>query len=500
MFIGIDVGTSAVKIVLADERQNLLATASLPLSPRQPEPLWSEDDPENWWRAVCAGLDGLSRDHPHEVSGVRGIGLSGQMHSAILLDAADRPVRPAILWNDGRASREAAELAALNTSLQHETGVLPMPGFTGPKLLWLARNEPGAMKPTRTLLLAKDYVRLKLSGEKATDVTDAAGTWLLNQAGRQWSEKALAACGVDPAWLPALVESSAPSGRLRADLAARWNMPTNVVIAAGAGDVAAGGIGVGAINKGDGFISLGTSAQVFLADTAHRPDPARMVHAFCHALPDKWFRMAALLNGASPLVAAARWVGNADVSTLLAEAEAAFTGPSPVLALPYLFGERTPHNDPFARGAIFGMIGATTRADIFQAVIESVAFSLVDGLDALVAGEPLPGSLALIGGGARSAFWARLIASALDVQLVRFESGDRGPAFGAARLARLAVTNEDPATVIVAPPVRDVISPDQALHEAYLPRIEAFRALYRALAPLWRETGSAVAARSPVGD
>jgi xylulokinase len=278
---------------------------------------------------------------------------------------------------------------------------------------------------------------------------------------------------------------------VKPDLAARWGLSRHVAIAAGAGDVAAGGIGAGIVDPGDGFISLGTSAQIFLADIAHRPDPGRLVHAFCHALPDRWFRMAALLNGASPLQAFARWSGAGDVASLVAEAEAVFKGPSHLLALPYLYGERTPHNDPLARAAIIGMTYSTTRADIVQAILESVAFSLADGLDVLATRGARPRSMALIGGGARSAFWARLIASILDLDLMRYEASDRGPAYGAARLARLAVTHEEPGRVVVSPPLRDIITPDPALRDAYRPRIDAFRSLYKALKPVWPSVSGA---------
>ena len=485
MLIGVDIGTSAMKIVLVDDSEAVAADAELPLRPNHPAPLWSEDDPEAWWRAFCDGLDKLAADAPRAMAAVRAIGLSGQMHALVALDAEDRAVRPAILWNDGRSRAEAAELAALGLDLQRRTGVLPMPGFTGPKLLWMARQEPDAFRRTRTILLAKDYVRLKLSGERATDVSDAAGTWLLDQARRTWCDEAVSACGAGPDMLPRLVELPEPCGTIRPELAARWGLPRGVVIAGGAGDVAAGGIGVGAVNPGDAFISLGTSAQVFVADDAHRPQPELLVHAFCHALPARWFRMAALLNGAGPLAAAAQWTGGASVATLLAEVEAAYAGPSRLLALPYISGERTPHNDPLARGAIIGLTGDTSRADVVQAIAESVAFSLVDGLDALSSGGAPPPRLALIGGGARSSFWAKMIASVLGVPLVRYSSSERGPAFGAVRLARLASGGEDPAAVVVAPPIADTVEPDLGLYDAYRPRVEAFRALYQALKPVW---------------
>ncbi|MDQ0471191.1 xylulokinase [Labrys wisconsinensis] len=483
MFLGIDLGTSAVKINLVDEHQRVVASADRALHPVQPRPLWSEDDPESWWTAVADGLDQLAAEHPAAMAAVAGIGLSGQMHGALLLDGEDRPVRPAILWNDGRAAAEAAELAGLGEAVQAEMGVLAMPGFAGPKILWLAKHEPETIRRARHLLLPKDFIRLKLCGERATDVTDAGGAWLLDEANRRWSPTALGACGVDPAWLPRLVESREPTGTLRPEIAARWGMGTGVVVAGGAGDATAGGIGIGSVHEGDGFLSLGTSAQIFAAAAAHRPDPGRMVHAFCHAVPGMWCRIAALLNGASPLAAAARWTGNAEIGVLLAEAEARFKGPSRLLALPYLFGERTPHNDPHALGAIVGLTASTHRADLIQAVLEGVAFSLVDGLDTLAASGTRFERLAFIGGGTRSPFWARIIASAMGVALVKYDASDRGPAFGAARLARLAATGEPVADVVVAPPVQSVIEPDPTLHEAYKPRIEAFRSLYRALKP-----------------
>lgn len=489
VFIGIDIGTSAVKLALVDAAQRLLGGSEVALNPSQPRPHWSEDDPDAWWAAVLDGMDRLARDHGRDMAGVRAIGLSGQMHGAVLLDAADRPVRPAILWNDGRSAAEAAALARLGDGLQEEVGVLAMPGLTGPKLAWLRRHEPDALARTRHLLLPKDTVRLRLTGERATDVSDASGTWLFYQAARSWSRRAIEACEVEPGWLPRLVESREPTGALRADLARRWGLPDGVVVAGGAGDVAAGGVGIGAVEAGRGFLSLGTSAQVFVAAERHEPDPARMVHAFCHAVPDRWFRMAALLNGASPLAAAARWTGRTDIAALLAEVEAGYRGPSDLLALPYLFGERTPHNDPFARGAVIGLSGTTGPVHIVQAVMEAVAFSLADGFGVLGLRASPATRLGFIGGGARSAFWGRLIASVLDVTLVRYDDADRGPAFGAARLARLCVTGEPVAAVATEPAARADIAPDPALHAAYAPRLAAFRALYRALRPFTAEPG-----------
>ena len=485
MYLGIDIGTSAVKIVLVDDRQAIVAGVDEPLQPRQPQPLWSEDDPDAWWLAVTRGLDRLAGSQREAMARVRGLGLSGQMHGAVLLDGDGVPVRPAILWNDGRARAQADALAAIGTDLQNLLGVRPMPGLTGPKIAWLREHEPETLERTRHLLLPKDYIRLRLTGQYATDMSDAAGTWLLDQAARRWSSQAIAACGVDPAWLPRLHESTEITGTVRPQLVARWGLPDDVLVAGGGGDTAVGGIGIGAIDEGQGFVSLGTSGQVFLATRHHRPEPERMVHAFCHAVPERWCRIAALLNGASPLSAIARWTGNRSIAAVLAEVETAYAGPSPLLALPYLFGERTPHNDPSARGAIVGLSGTTSAADLVQAVMEGVAFSLADGFDVLTAPGPRVDRLGFIGGGARSIFWGRIIAAVLNVTLVRYDAAARGPAFGAARLARLCFTGESSLNVIVPPVVEQVIEPDLRLHEAYQPRVAQFRMLYQALRPVF---------------
>ncbi len=482
MFIGIDLGTSAVKVVLVDENQTIVAAAEEKLSPTKPHPSWSEDNPEGWLSAVERAIDRLKADNPAALASTEAIGLSGQMHAPVLLDAADKPVRPAILWNDGRATAEAAELAAHSEALNRRLGVAAMAGFAGPKILWLMRHEPDVMALVRRLLLPKDYVRLHLTGTFAADVSDGSGAWLLDAEKRAWDDEAVALCHVDPAWLPPLLEAPSASGTLRRELAARWGMKASVVVAAGGGDVSVGGVSIGAVNPGDAFISLGTSAQFFVAADAHRPDPARTVHAFCHAIPDTWFQMAALLNGASVLSATAQWTAQ-DLPGVLAAVEKQFAGPSPLLALPYLSGERTPHNRPDLRGAIIGLDSTTTPADIMQAMMESVAFSLADALDALGGQGAGIRSAGLIGGGARSLLWARIIASVTGVELVRYSASERGPALGAARLARLAARDEPVVEIAVVPPVDSIISPDPGLTEAYGRRLPVFRALYAALEP-----------------
>jgi xylulokinase len=482
-FLGIDLGTSAVKTLIVDAREAVRASAEVSLATAHPAPLASEQDSDMWWTAVQAALARLQAEAPAAVAEVVAIGLAGQMHAAVLLDAADRPVRAAMLWNDGRAHAEADALKQLGVELAAELGVPALAGFTAPKLRWLAKHEPAALAQARTLLLPKDVIRLRLTGERATDPSDAAGTWLLDEARRAWSEHAITAVGIDPALLPRIIEGSAPSGVLRESIARRFGFSRGVIVAAGGGDTMAGGVGIGAVEEGRAFVGLSTSAQIFVAANAHRPAPERLVHAFCHAVPQRWCQMAALLNGASVLAALARLLGEADIPMLLAEAEARFRAPARLLVLPYLTGERTPHDDPHARGVIFGLTPETTRAELVQAALEGVAFSLADGLAALASAGVRVEIAGIVGGGARSAFWTRLIASALAIPLRVYAGGARGPAFGAARLARLALGIDDPASVLAEPPVQRIVEPDPALVDAYRPRIEAFRRLYAALRP-----------------
>lgn len=481
-FLGIDVGTSAVKAIVVDERQAALAEVDVPLTISRPHELWSEQDPEAWWQAVQSAVDRLSAMLPSALADIRGIGLSGQMHGAVLLDEGLRPLRPAILWNDGRSHREAEELGAKHPGLARAMGVIPMPGFTAPKLLWLARHEPDTFRAVKKVLLPKDYIRLKLTGECRSDMSDAAGTWWLDQAARDWSDEALAATGLLPSQMPDLVEGSQASGILRREVADRWGMRSDVVVAGGAGDAAAGAVGLGAIEDGAAFLSLGTSGQLFVTTREFSPAPETLIHSFCHAVPERWFQMAAMLNAASCLAWAASCL-HADIGEVLHESEAAYRRPASVLFLPYLAGERTPHNDPYARGVFFGLSPETRRSDLVQAVLEGVAFSFADAKTCLEqAGTPLT-QAGLIGGGSRSPYWTRILANVLNVPLSRYAGSDKGPAFGAARLARLAATGEAPSAVCTRPAVVETVEPERQLVEMYAPRIEAFRRLYRALKP-----------------
>lgn len=484
MFLGIDVGTSAVKAVLADEAGRIVDQASASLTVQRPGPLQSEQRPADWWSATNRAV--LTLDAGGRAA-VRAVGLSGQMHGATLLDEADQPLRPAILWNDGRSAAECAALEAAVSDSRAITGNLAMPGFTAPKLMWVRAHEPELFDRIACVLLPKDYVRLRMTGDKASDLSDSAGTLWLDVAARAWSPAMLDACGLTDRHMPALFEGTAATGTLRAELAEAWGMDP-VPVAAGGGDNAAGAAGAGVIARGEAFLSLGTSGVLFLADDAYRPNPAQAVHTFCHCLPDRWHQMSVLLSAASCVDWIARATGAGDAAALMAEVEDTDAVPGAAMFLPYLSGERTPHNDPHAQGVFFGLTHQTGRAELAQAVLEGVAFAFADGLDALAAtGAPIE-AISVIGGGARSRYWGRILSAVLNRPLIYRQTAEAGPAYGAARLARLAVTGEAPGDVCTPPPVRDVVEPDDRLADRYRTRRPTFTALYQSLKPHFDET------------
>lgn len=479
-YIGIDVGTSAVKALLVDDRQQVLAQAEEPLKVCRPQPLWSEQNPDAWWLAVHRAVVALRAKAPESFPHVEAIGLSGQMHGAVLLDEHDRILRPAILWNDGRAHAECKALERAVPDLAAIAGVPAMPGFTAPKLLWVERHEPDVFARTRSILLPKDSVRLRMTGEKITDASDAAGTLWLDQRTRAWSPILVEASGCQLSQMPRVVEGCDVGGHLLADVAREWGLRAGIPIAGGAGDAAAGAVGIGAIGEGDAFVSLGTSAQYFVSSDRYRPWPHGLVHAFCHALPGRWFQMAAMLNGASALAWVAQLFGEHDIGALLDRVEQTYRGPSPVLFLPYLTGERTPHNDPHARGVFFGMHAATTREDLVQAVLEGVAFSIAQAQDVLAQAGTVPPRVAVIGGGSRSRFWMQMLASVLGRPVDRYRAAAQGPAFGAARLAQLACGG-DVQGISSKPPLLETLEPDPAISALYREQSLRHRELYPAL-------------------
>ncbi|WP_293765778.1 xylulokinase [uncultured Aquitalea sp.] len=479
MYLGIDLGTSEVKVVLLDGQGEIRAVAGEALEVSRPRAGWSEQHPDDWWRATCLAVARLKDKAPQAFATVRAIGLSGQMHGAVLLDDQDAVLRPAILWNDLRSVAECDELTVNAPQLHEVAGNLAMPGFTAPKLLWVARHEPETFAATRCVLLPKDYLRFKLNGRKVCDTSDASGTLWLDVARRDWSDVLLSATGLSRSQMPALVEGIASSGTLLPAVAADWGLSAEVIVAGGAGDGAASAIGIGAVEPGDGFLSLGTSGVLFVVDDRFRPNPASALHTFCHALPGRWNQMSVMLAAASCL----RWfcrLVSVDEATLLQEIEAldADAQLSAPLFLPYLSGERTPHNDPFAPGVFWGLTQAHGRAALGYAVLEGVAFGMVDGLDALRAAGSDVSELSLVGGGARSPFWAQLLADALSVAIVTHVGGEAGGALGAARLGWLA-DGGDIAAVCTRPPVKAIHQPCADRHAALQDRLRLFRDIYR---------------------
>jgi len=413
---------------------------------------------------------------------VRAIGLCGQMHGAVLLGAHDQVLRPAILWNDGRSHAQCDELTRRAPTLHAVAGNLPMPGFTAPKLLWVQAHEPDVFAKIRSVLLPKDYLRMLLSGDKVSDPSDAAGTLWLDVAARDWSDELLSACDLTRSQMPRLVESNQSSALLRPELAKAWGLGPEVVIAGGAGDNAASAIGIGAVSPGDGFLSLGTSGVLFVVNDRFRPNPASAVHAFCHALPQRWHQMSVMLSAASCLKWFVHFSGAGDEASLLAEV-AQLRQPilaSAPLFLPYLAGERTPHNDPFAQGSFQGLTHESTRALCGYAVLEGVAFGMADGLSALQAAGTEVSRLSLVGGGARSGYWAQLIADALNVEIVSHIGGEAGGSLGAARLGWMAAGGHE-AQVCTKPDIAARYEPDPERHAVLQTRLQCFRQIYQQL-------------------
>lgn len=480
MFIGIDVGTSGIKAVLVDENQKVLAAHTEKLTVSRPHESWSEQDPEDWWKATIKAIDKLKESHPREIGAVKGIGFSGQQHGAVLLGEKGEVLRPCILWNDTRAGTECSLFERRFPQSRQITGNIAMPGFTAPKLIWVARHEPEIFHKTRHVLLPKAYLRYRMTGEMIDDMSDASGTLWLDTGRRLWSEAALDATGLHLNQMPELCEGTEPAGRLKADLATRWGMGERPIFAGSAGDNAAGAVGLGATKPGDAFVSLGTSGVVWMTTDSFHPGGKFAIHSFCHAIPATWHQMGVTLSAAASLAWWSRVSGLSE-RELLAELPEAPEAPSPVLFAPYLSGERTPYNDGVVRGAFIGLSQDTTRTQMTQAVLEGVAFSFRDALDGLAASGSLFHEADVIGGGSQSPLWTAIIASVMDVTLHRLAHGEQGGAFGAARLARIAVTGEAVEDVCTAPERIGSVAPDPQLRGAYRNAHARYKEMYPAL-------------------
>lgn len=481
MFLGLDLGTSSLKAMLIDGAGAIIGTTSADVTVSRPHDGWSEQDPSHWIEACDAAVGQLAAAHAREFASLTGIGLSGHMHGATLIDTSDNVLRPCMLWNDTRSSAEAAELDG-NPIFREIAGNIVFPGFTAPKVEWVRRHEPQIFDKTAKVLLPKDYLRLYLTGEHISEMSDAAGTAWLDVANRDWSDALLKACNLTRDHMPRLVEGSASSGQLRAELVARWGITGAVTVAGGAGDNAASAAGVGVIGSGDAFVSLGTSGVLFAANDGFRPKPESAVHTFCHAFPDTWHQMGVILSATDAL----NWfagIAGSDAQSLTSEL-GALSGPSGVTFLPYLSGERTPHNDAKIRGSFIGLGHGTDRSEMTHAVLDGVAFALADNLDALRSTGTEVDRILAVGGGSNSRYWLEIIATLLDIPIDVPVGGDFGAALGAARLGMIAATGTDPAEVCTAPDIAQTVEPIAALQAPYTEARERFKAAYPALSAL----------------
>jgi xylulokinase len=479
MYLGLDLGTSGLRALLVDDAGAPLAVAEQAYGVAHPHPGWSEQDPADWIAAAQAAIAALIGERPAEMAALRGIGFSGQMHGAVLLDRDGAVLRPAILWNDTRAADQAARMDAA-PGVRDISGNIVFPGFTAPKLIWLAERAPELFARVATVLLPKDYLVFWLTGRLVTDMSDAAGTSWLDVGARAWSDELLGVSGMRADQMPDLIEGNAVAGTVLPDRAQALGLPPAVEVVPGGADNAAAACGVGALADGQGFVSLGTSGVILAARDRFAPDPATAVHTFCHAVPGRWYQMAVMLAATDSLNWLARAMG-ADAATLTGELGEVPDGPGRLRFLPYLSGERTPHNDAAIRGGFLNLDIADGRAELTRAVLEGVAFGLRDGLDALSATGARLDTPLVIGGGARSPYWVALLATVLDTPLALPERGEFGAALGAARLALSGVTGAAPDALMTKPPVARVVAPDPALVAAYAEAHAAFRAAYSAI-------------------
>ncbi|UWR85773.1 xylulokinase [Phaeobacter inhibens] len=471
MYLGIDLGTSGLRALMTDAAGKPVASAEAQYDVETPHPGWSEQDPGDWITALDQAMAQLQGSPGY--SDICGIAVAGHMHGAVFLDGSDQVLRPCILWNDTRSAAEAAELDA-TAKVRDLSGNIVFPGFTAPKLLWVQRHEPEIFANTAKVLLPAAYLNLHLTGRHVADMSDSAGTSWLDVGARDWSEQLLQAGHMRRDQMPDLVEGSAAAGTLRPELAVRWGFGTDVTVAGGAGDNAAAACGTGVMAPGQGFVSLGTSGVVLTARDGFRPDPETAVHTFCHAIPDRWYQMGVMLSATDCM----NWLGRitgqspADLTAGLGEE---LQPPGPVTFMPYLSGERTPHNSASLRGGFQGLSIATTAEDLARAVMEGVCYGLRDCLEALRKTGAEIDSCLVIGGGSKSAYWVKLLATILNLPLQLPKDGEFGAALGAARLARLAVTGDDPAEVLTAPESAMTVAPDPLLRDGYEAGYAAFR-------------------------
>jgi len=489
-FLGIDVSTTSAKALLIDEKGKVAASATSALTLQTPKPLWSEQDPHEWWKGTSASIRKALADAGARGEDVAAVGLTGQMHGLVLLDGERRVLRPAILWNDQRTSAECAEIEKRvgRKELIRETGNVALTGFTAPKILWVRNHEPQVYAKAKLVLLPKDYVRLRLTGEAAMDKADGSGTILFDLKARRWSKQVLEKLDIPPDWLPPTFEGPETTGTVTAEAAAETGLSAGTPVMAGGGDQAAGAVGAGAVRPGVVSLTLGTSGVVFATTDAPLVEPEGRLHAFCHAVPGRWHFMGVTLSAAGSL----QWYHDTltpdeSFARIVAEAEQAPAGSEGLLFLPYLSGERTPYPDPLARGSFVGLTLRHKRAHLTRAVLEGVAFSMKDCFSLLQgAGLGAVKEVRIAGGGAKGPLWRKIVASALGLPMVTVNSTE-GAAYGAALLGGVgrgawpsveAACDEAIAVTGRDEPVADWVRAYEALYPRY-------RELYAALKPTY---------------
>jgi xylulokinase len=480
MYLGLDFGTSSVKGVLIDQKQKIIATASSPLSVSRPHSGWSEQNPEHWWKAANNVVAALKKSKPKAVAAVEGIGLSGQQHGATLLDAKGKVLRPCILWNDARSFVECKEIMARAPDAVPLAGNIPLAGYTAPKLAWVKKHERKIFDQVAKVLLPKDYIRYRMTGDYASDMSDSSGTFWLDIAKREWSDVLLKATDMRRDQMPQLFEGTDATGRLTASVAKAWGMPKRPVVAGGGGDNAASACGIGAVRDGDGFISIGTSGVMFVSNDKFSPNANRMVHAFCHATPNTWHQMGVILSATASLEWLAGVLGK-PAPQLTKALGAKLKGPSSALVLPYLSGERTPVGDAEVRGVMMGLGHETDHKAMTHAVLDSVAFAFRDSKEALEAGGSSIKRLMAVGGGTKSELWLKIISTVLNVPIDLPQAGDIGGAFGAARMGLVAATGANYRHVFTKPKIAKTITPEKTAVAAYADQYQRFTKIYPAI-------------------
>ncbi len=481
MFIGIDLGTSSVKTILIDRKQKILASTNETLSIQNPKDGYYEQNPLEWINATNNCLENLKLLKPKEFKETISIGISGHMHGATLIDKNEKVIRPCILWNDTRSFKECEEFEKQNFDVRNISGNIAMPGFTAPKINWIKKNEKDNFKNINKILLPKDFLRFYLTGEYFSEMSDASGTLWLDIKNRKWSDKLLSCSFLNESHMPELVEGNEATGYLKKSLIEKFNFNKKVSVVGGAGDNAAAAIGMGIINSDQSFISLGTSGVFFTPTQNFLSNTSDAVHSFCHCLPNKWHLMSVMLSATNCI----DWicsVTKTNISDTLKNIESSFKEQDSLsdlpFFLPYLSGERTPHNDPYIRGSFHSIKTSTRAVDLQYAVIEGISFGILDGVSAILKVNDNFKDIFLVGGGSRSSFWNQFLSNLLNRELKICDQSEYGAAIGVARLAMFANSSNQYSDIIKKITIKEIYSPNEKIFSKLINRYEHWKNIY----------------------